>query len=511
MKILLLLLFFVLSFTGSRAQSDEVVYEVYRELVEALGEKSRELPELIILDRQKNVAAFRRADNRLIIERKAIEVCRSFGAQFPNAIAFLLGHELTHFYQNHVWGEAGFSTAFLASGENYQSHLEEEKEADLYGAFLAWMAGYETVNLLPLLLDALYEAYQLNENDLINYPPLELRQLMATEICHKADRLIQIYQSANYLSAIGQYHWAANCYQFVLKFIRNKELHNNLGVALLASALQLHSADRSPWYYPLEVDYELTLRQPGDYERATAIDEAIQHFRTAVSYDNRYFTGFLNLACALDLDGQFEQAADLINQLERVLATPESIMKILLAKGIVAAHRGDRPLAEASFRWVMGQGPGYLSELGEKNLAVLHGEYGHGLVNAKSPPVLNERMDGMDLRFLPETDPGETILLSQKDPLFHRELKLTKLANSTLFTFQSGAEQIALQQSSQLPTSQGFKKGDPAHKIKNGMKAARTRKLHHDRGYFLVYPGHSLIFSFNQQERLLEWVVFARY
>lgn len=77
---------------------------VYKKLCDAAGDFRRGLPRLIVMDRVSRIASYRSSDNTLILELKAYNICSSFGKDADAALAFLLGHELTHFYQEHDWG-----------------------------------------------------------------------------------------------------------------------------------------------------------------------------------------------------------------------------------------------------------------------------------------------------------------------------------------------------------------------------------------------------------------------
>ncbi len=87
---------------------------------------------------------------RIVVERKALETCATFGARTNDAVAFLLGHELAHFSMGHGWGmdfqrisdhskvKAEMAQAF----ENNKAYHLFETQADHRGAFFAYIAGY---------------------------------------------------------------------------------------------------------------------------------------------------------------------------------------------------------------------------------------------------------------------------------------------------------------------------------------------------------------------------------
>ncbi|MFT5647622.1 MAG: hypothetical protein ACI976_002314, partial [Aureispira sp.] len=87
--------------------------KIYQQLKKAIGDQRTTLPKLLILNREKRVAAYREMDNSIIIEKKAYDICQSMGVQAESALAFLIGHELTHFYQQTDWKRNSRTTHFL--------------------------------------------------------------------------------------------------------------------------------------------------------------------------------------------------------------------------------------------------------------------------------------------------------------------------------------------------------------------------------------------------------------
>jgi hypothetical protein len=104
---------------------------------------------------------------RIVVERKALETCATFGARTNDAVAFLLGHELAHFSMGHGWGmdfqrisdhskvKAEMAQAF----ENNKAYHLFETQADHRGAFFAYIAGYVPELVADTLLQRLYGVY----------------------------------------------------------------------------------------------------------------------------------------------------------------------------------------------------------------------------------------------------------------------------------------------------------------------------------------------------------------
>ena len=84
------------NFTGQ-----DTVREIFQKLVEARGDFRMKKPEKIYLrDEVSRVASIDYNKLEIVIEQKAYDVCKNFG---ESAVAFLIGHELTHYYEKHAW------------------------------------------------------------------------------------------------------------------------------------------------------------------------------------------------------------------------------------------------------------------------------------------------------------------------------------------------------------------------------------------------------------------------
>ena len=91
--------------------------KVYKKLLNAIGDKRKTLPVLLVTGRKKRVASYRSKDNVILIEKAAYDICETMGSDSESALAFLIGHELTHYYQKADWGRSGVICHFLLKSE----------------------------------------------------------------------------------------------------------------------------------------------------------------------------------------------------------------------------------------------------------------------------------------------------------------------------------------------------------------------------------------------------------
>lgn len=98
----------------------------------------------------------------LYFDEKLYDICQSFGADSTTALALVLAHELTHYYERHnEW--MGF--AQLAKKLPPPVKAEEKKKleysADQRGMFQAFVAGYHPFSIVKPLYKKIYTDYKL--------------------------------------------------------------------------------------------------------------------------------------------------------------------------------------------------------------------------------------------------------------------------------------------------------------------------------------------------------------
>ena len=115
--------------------------EVYQKLVEARGDFRFEVPTFYVSTGSSKVAFISADSKSIAIEEQALELCKKQGENFENALAALLGHELIHFYEKHLWKDE-FTTDFQGLDisttlSSFQDRVLNETQADYLGGFLA--------------------------------------------------------------------------------------------------------------------------------------------------------------------------------------------------------------------------------------------------------------------------------------------------------------------------------------------------------------------------------------
>jgi len=327
MKYIYIILFFF-CFANLPAKSIEDVHAEVTKLVKHLHTVNGNFtlggaPKVLINEKPGPGASYNPKLHRLSIDLKVYNICQSFGDQATDALAFIIGHEMAHCYMEHH---------FFSKFNNYHkcngSELSPEKGADIYGLFNAYVAGYKSFDIVPEVISEIYKGYRLKDN-LKGYPSKQERINIGQEVQTQIQELIAIYESANYLSAIGEYDLAATSYEYILKYYQGREVYNNLGVNYALEAIYFTDKDHDLYLYPLEIDWDTRIKKPksdrgeGDLTeeemdyRMAYLTKAKKMFEKAGRMDQSYYTADINIICVLTLMKEYEQAVAYYQQTEK--------------------------------------------------------------------------------------------------------------------------------------------------------------------------------------------------
>ena len=351
------------SSSGNGKKIDSVQYKkvvgIYNRLVQARGDFRYPVPSFSISTEERRVAGIDYDQLSIVIEEKALGVCYSLGNNADAAIAFLLGHELTHYYEKHAW-RSGFAADYkdLKIGiqlDNLADDAANETEADYLGGFLAYSAGYGLFQKGTEIIQSLYKAYGL-KNDIPGYPSLSDRQALSRRSAERLARLTEAYDMANLLTAIGKYTEAYEYYRYILMEYQSREIYNNLGVTACLDALQYFKPNELKYHYPIELDLESSAAK-GDglaNARDQLLRQAILHFDAAISLDPNYAPAYLNKANAYALLGDLNRARFYANVEARQAAKtgnyPKTNVDVDVLMGIIEARSNSTDKAKAFFK-----------------------------------------------------------------------------------------------------------------------------------------------------------------
>lgn len=295
----------------------ERALKIYNKLAEARGDHRFPIPAFVMSATEVNVAYLEGDGLSIGLEEKAFDLIMSMGEkEGENVLAAVLGHELTHFYEKHQW-RRGFAQDYLDlkvgmelqnAGDVYKVNCETQ--SDYLGGFLAYSAGYAVYDKLPDFYDKIYAAYGLPE-EMTGYASKSDRKALAVKSLEKLQDLIEVFEMANLMTAIGRYEEARAFYKHILIQYQGREIYNNLGVLTLLSAITKYFTDGELKYrMPVELDLNFAGSGTRDgyaervEKRRKLLMEAIRYFDNAVSLDPDYAPAYLNKACAYYLLGE---------------------------------------------------------------------------------------------------------------------------------------------------------------------------------------------------------------
>ena len=258
------------------AWSNNYCKDVFNRLVNSIGNVYGSKPALTIVE-SNSLVAETYSTGEIKIGSRLVDLCRRFGKDSANAVAHILSHELSHYYQNHAW-VANFTSAYANVEWSRQLNETEqqllpvyETQADEMGFFYSLNAGYQSWKVAGALLDSIYTWYKLPA-ELPGYPPLEQRKKIAAAAQDKVTALVPLFKIAGYFTLLGKYYPGETQYvyvesagycldQLVHENITTPQVLNNLGVIYFLQAQPYFYEPMNKLMYPVVMD-----------ENASAID-----------------------------------------------------------------------------------------------------------------------------------------------------------------------------------------------------------------------------------------------
>lgn len=488
-----------------KINDEKLVKNILQQLWIALGDGRRPLPEVRIIENE-TIASYMFVNGKDYIEfdPRALQICKAMGTQASSAIAFILGHELTHLYRSH------HSSGFLPRQRSFKKYLPDEQEADLYGAFFAGVAGFEVEETVETLLNNIYATFPRKVTS--NYPPLKDRIATAHERCKLAYELRQAFKMGVVLNSIEAYEAAIICFEYVNQSIRFQENFLNLGTAYLNLALGKRNEPDTALDYPLFASLETPFRGEGttDLSLEQLLENAELFLDRALTYSPNDPSSIINKFAVYDLQEKQSLAFNCIRQLSSPngkLSTKQEIA-LLLLKGISAFRVNPQSVeAKEAFNTVAvdSKAPASFRLIAENNLRVIAGK-------TKKMPTRKDRFceDQIDnFSILSPTRPQPVIDI-QLDDKGSQRFTICPFPNSTLLNLRLKREDF-LVHLTELPTpvtSQGLGLGTPLAKIQEIYQHLIKYGPEDRMGSWVIIPSACLIFRLDTVNRVQEWGLF---
>lgn len=401
-----------------------LVQNVYERLLPAFGE-GRMAPRLLVIPkgtRSREAVASTAGGNEgslafeagsgllsegyVAIEERTVAALSDLGEERDDALAFLLAHELAHVCLRHGWAE-DFGNSFartdmgrkMIRAASFDDVIRREAEADHFGGFYGYLAGFDTLGVAPKALARVYAAFGLPDQ-LPNYPTRNERIAIARRQMESLEKLVPLYGAATRLLVLGRYQEGGRLFSHLASLFPSREMFNNAGMAFALEAVRLLPPNAIPFVYPFELDAETRLRHRESggvrtprsgrdddqlVRRVRLLRRALSLFEQAARRDDRYATARVNAASVRSLLGDQDQA---IMQAGTALALAReeedrlTAGHALMVRAIALARTGDAARARIDLEAARAVAP----ELAAANIAALEGNDAPPQPAAAIPP-----------------------------------------------------------------------------------------------------------------------------
>lgn len=353
------------SFAQPDANTEKQVRLVFNQLISFYG-SAKPQPKLKFVEKGKfpvQPASYSpKPIPKIEIDVALYKLCQTFGKDSLNALAVVLSHELTHYYNDHTFCSDYAFANFKANAElqkkiglaSYNARVDKESEADIKGFFYASSAGFQPHGLQELLIGKVYTNYKL-ANIQKGYPSKQERIVIAQNAEKTATQLYEYFKNGLTALENKQYDNAIDLFTKANSQVPFRENWNNIGVAYARKALNLKlpskAEDDNPtrFLYPLEIENKSRLLN----ERTRSIDdtteemeklliEAQNAFEKALQLDPSFHKSRINLACVYDLQGKYNSAIAEITEKLPVEARTSNEAKRILAIAYYNADMEDK-------------------------------------------------------------------------------------------------------------------------------------------------------------------------
>ena len=413
-----------------------------REMIFLFGDTHlKEAPSIHITSTFKFGARY--INNRIEIEQQILDICRSLGADSSNALAFVIGHELTHFFQGET-DHANAREPYQAFFYGFNSGVRIEREADLQGAFMSYLAGFSPQTVLPSFLTKLYQNYQIDESNMANYPSRDEREKSFDEMLKLLEKAIEIHRSAIYLSILGEHYLATQGYSYLLTFYKGKEIYHNLGLNQLLQALNTGKYIWDPALYPVEIDLNTRLRKPIsrapqilDDHRKRLLTEAIDNLSVAIERSAGDFSSHLNKLCALILLQKYGEARVELSAIQGLQLSKEKTERLRIMEALLYIKEGKQDLENGAnlLKRLTKSSDELIKRIAKHNYSVY--------IKEKISPATTPRTESSTISLLPNKP--DLSSLGKKEPISKRVAwSFLKDGQDTYYSFDDGIEEKVL-------------------------------------------------------------------
>lgn len=300
-------------------------FNVFDKVLQFADKNSNFPPRLFFVNKKKGLEARSlKEDSSVIFNPIALDMCyNGFNLKIGDArLAFVLGHELAH-----LTNSPDFIERIGKDLKNIEKKFHEELAADIQGAMLAAMAGYDIRdvfegenNIFHALARHTHISYSAPpQND--THPRFPIRLEAVRRKMRHVFKYSELYHAGLILYHVGSFLDASSTFREFAKEYPSREAFNNIGSCYLRLALDRIRTDYLDDFYMFRfctaVDYttaaeSLLPRGLTDYLKdediANYLDNAEDYLKQATIRDNRDPVCRYNLSTVLILKREYARA-----------------------------------------------------------------------------------------------------------------------------------------------------------------------------------------------------------
>ncbi len=422
-----------------------VATTVLDRLYEVHGHFNPNKPKLSVIKAKKNVARYLKYNNTIELEETAYLLCRDFGKDSLDALAFILGHELIHAVQvNNVLPK----TSFISYDQTLNSSLEIEQDADIQGIFTSYLAGFKTIELIPRIIDKMYDVYELKNKQIHGYPSEQDRKTSYRHVTNQANELIELFQLANQMTSIQEYTLAIQCLEYISRFYQGREIYNNLGMNYTLLAINHTRLNIENYIYPIELDWNIRIKKPktgrGDdplqtlerIQQTQYFNKAKQNFSIALKLSPKYLQAEINIFSLLIMKGELETANNFyknrLRSYSRNKKLQDEFLKIKSANAILLAKENKSDQALAIWLELLKNPNKIIASQAEQNISKLQSNnYVFPVISEECVPLQSPNLPELSLK-LRNTDTDSWIRLDAENGIEKKSFNTYALYSSVV-------------------------------------------------------------------------------
>lgn len=291
------LLFYGVALTSMAQPLETLLPEISQRIFSNM-EPYRQVPKVKVYEdtRGNLVGKFRNQPHPEIgISESALAICRSLGKDSVDALACIVGHELAHYHLHH---------AHWRAKDDYNSF--EEEQADYVGLWYAYIAGYQSFEVFPELLDRLKQRFPIGD--------AQQRIAVSARLSEHFYQLYLIHQAATFLTAAEQFENAHVLNQYLQSQLSAPMIENNLAYLRIKILLK-QSSLQSNYQFPLYWDQGQQFQQSFGGGRSLddpQLQQELRSIRLSLEFlllrRPTYLPALVNLSCIEVISQQWQEA-----------------------------------------------------------------------------------------------------------------------------------------------------------------------------------------------------------